>query len=102
MSLFGGRDEKNTGDKISVIAQLRAKSGHEDEVRSMLAKLVEPSQKEPGCIKYNILEDAHYPGSFFTHEQWESEEALDQHLQVNKAGLNKVKAYSGRTSGSAF
>jgi quinol monooxygenase YgiN len=91
MSIFGGNEQK-TGDTISVVAQLRAKSGHEDEVRSMLSKLVEPSQKEPGCIRYNILEDTHYPGSFFTYEEWESEAALDEHLRVNKAGLNKVKA----------
>ena len=91
MSIFGGSDTK-TGDKISVVAQLRARTGKEDEVRSLLSGLVGPSQKEPGCIKYNILEDAHYPGSFFTYEEWESEADLDKHLEVNKAGLNKVKA----------
>ena len=90
MSLFGAG--KTATDRISVIAQLRAKSGHEDEVRSMLEKLVEPSQNEAGCLTYHVLEDKHYPGSFFTYEEWESEEALEEHLQVNKEGLNKVKA----------
>ena len=91
MSFFGN-SETNTGERISVVAQLRAKSGHEDEVRSMLEKLVSPSQKEPGCLTYHILEDKHYPGTFFTHEEWESEDSLDEHLRVNKEGLNKVKA----------
>ncbi len=89
MSLFGG---KTTGDRISVVAQLRAKSGHEDEVRGMLAKLVGPSQKEAGCLTYQVFEDKHYPGSFFTYEEWEAEEALEEHLRVNKEGLNAVKA----------
>lgn len=91
MSLFGGSD-KTTTEKISVVAQIRAKSGHEDEVRSALEKLVGPSQKEAGCIKYNVFEDKHYTGSFFTYEEWESEAALDTHLQVNKEALNKAKA----------
>ena len=91
MSFFGS-DDKRTGERIHVIAQLRAKSGHEDEVRSMLEKLVPASQKEPGCLAYHVLEDSHYPGSFFTQEEWESEDSLDEHLRVNKEGLNKVKA----------
>ncbi len=91
MSLFGSKEEK-TGTKISVIAKIRAKSGHEDKVRTLIAGLVEPSQKEPGCIKYNIFEDHYYTGSFFTYEEWESEAALDQHLQTNKEGLNQLKA----------
>ena len=91
MSFFGGSD-KTEGGKISVIAQIRAKSGSEDEVRSALKKLPESSRKEPGCLAYNVLEDVHYTGSFFTHEEWESETALDAHLQVNKAALDKVKA----------
>ena len=78
MSLFGA---SNT--KISVIAQLRAKSGHEDEVRKALAALAGPSSKEPGCLRYTVFEDAHYTGNFFTYEEWESEDALDQHLQTN-------------------
>ena len=91
MSFFGnGKTE--TGDHISVIAQLRAKSGHEDEVRSMLEKLVQPSQKEAGCLTYHVLEDKHYPGSFFTYEEWKSEDDLEEHLRVNKEGLNQVKA----------
>ena len=91
MSFFGS-DEKHTGERIRVIAQLRAKSGHEDEVRSMLEKLAPASQKEPGCLAYHILEDSYYPGSFFTQEEWESEDFLDEHLLVNKEGLNEVKA----------
>ncbi len=91
MSIFGN-SEASTSSRISVIAQIRAKSGHEDEVRSLLAKLVQPSQKEAGCLTYHVLEDKHYPGSFFTHEEWESEDSLDEHLRINKEGLNKVKA----------
>jgi quinol monooxygenase YgiN len=89
----GRQEEAMAGsEKISVIAQIRAKSGHEDEVRTMMSALPGPSRKEDGCLRYDVLEDKHYPGSFFTYEEWESEAALEKHLQVNKEGLNKVKA----------
>ncbi len=91
MSLFGSSG-KETVDTITVIATTRAKSGHESEVRKGFASLVEPSRKEPGCLHYDVLEDVHYTGRFYTHEVWESETALHTHLHVNKAALDKVKA----------
>ncbi len=91
MSLFSSSD-KPESSKISVIAQIRAKSGHEAEAHALLQQLVEPSRQEPGCIQYDVLQDLYYPGSFFTHEQWETEAALDTHLALHKEGLNKLKA----------
>lgn len=92
MSLFGSNGEKSGSTKISVIATTRAKSGHEDEVRKGFTSLVDPSRKEPGCLRYDILEDKHYTGRFFTYEEWESEDALNQHLELHRADLDKVKA----------
>jgi quinol monooxygenase YgiN len=88
MSLFGNEHEIK---KVSVVAQIRAKSGHEDEVRRAMAGLPAASMKEPGCLSYKVFEDAHYTGSFFTEEEWESEAALDEHLRLNKAILDKTK-----------
>jgi quinol monooxygenase YgiN len=90
MSLFGSKE--GSSEKISVVAQIRAKSGHEDEVRKAFEAVVGPSQKEAGCIAYHLLEDKHYTGSFFTYEEWESEAALETHLTVNKDALNAAKA----------
>ena len=90
MSLFGSSSNKSS--QVSVIATTRAKSGYEDKVRDGFAALVDPSRKEPGCLRYDVLEDVHYTGRFFTYEEWESEEALHTHLHVNKAALDKVKA----------
>ena len=87
---FFGSDKAS--EKIGVIGQIRAKSGHEDEMRKALTALVGPSQKEPGCISYHLFEDKYYTGSFTTIEEWESEEALDVHLRLHKAGLDKAKA----------
>ena len=61
-------------------------------MRKAFVAVVGPSQKETGCLSYHLFEDAHYTGSFFTVEEWESEEALDTHLRVNKAALDQAKA----------
>ena len=89
MSIFNSKEEST---RISVIAQIRAKSGHEAEVRKICEGLVGPSQKEPGCLKYNIYEDKYYTGSFYTYEEWETEDALNVHLETNKTGLNQLKS----------
>ena len=91
MSIFGSNNDKHP-EKITVIAQIRAKSGQEDVVRKAFEGIVGPSSKEAGCISYRLFEDHHYTGSFYTIEEWESEDALDTHLRVNKAALDKSKA----------
>ena len=91
MSLFG-RESVEKGEAISVVAQIRAKAGHEGEVRTMLSGLAEPSKKESGCLKYQVFEDKHYTGSFYTYEEWESEAALEKHLAGAKDALNTAKA----------
>ena len=88
-NLWGGHDA--SGHKISVIAHLRAGSGNEDELRKVMAALVDPSQEEPGCSIYHVLEDKYQPGLFFTYEEWESEEALQHHLEIKKQALEKAK-----------
>ncbi len=85
MAFFGN------GDKINVIAEIMAKSGCEDAVRAMLTSLVEPSRKEKGCKLYLLHEDKKKPGSFWTYEEWTSEEALEEHLVGAKGMLEQAK-----------
>jgi quinol monooxygenase YgiN len=81
------------GARVSVIAEIKAKAGHEEEVRVILHELVWPSRKEPGCEAYHLLEDKHHPGNFSTYEEWESVAALEKHLAGDgaKAALEKAK-----------
>ena len=97
MGLFSRKKQKpseksRSPHQISVIATTRAKAGYEDKVRDAFASLVKPSRKEPGCLRYDILEDVHYTGRIYTYEEWESEEALHAHLHLHKADLDKTKA----------
>ncbi len=79
--------------KISVVAEIKAKAGHEEEVRVILHELVAPTRLEPGCEVYHLLEDKKNPGSFLTYEEWGNIAALQVHLegQGAKGALEKAK-----------
>lgn len=81
------------GAQISVIAEIKAKAGHEEEIRVILHELVGPSRAEAGCEVYHLLEDKKIPGSFSTYEEWESVKFLEAHLggEVAKAALEKAR-----------
>jgi len=81
------------GLRISVIAEIKAKAGHEEEVRVILHEMVRPSLAETGCEVYHLLEDKAKPGSFSTYEEWESVGALQKHLAGDgaKAALEKAQ-----------
>jgi quinol monooxygenase YgiN len=80
------------GFRISVIAEIRAKAGHEEEVRVILHELVRPSLAETGCAVYHLLEDKGHPGSFATYEEWENVGALKKHLAGDGAKAALAKA----------
>lgn len=81
------------GAKISVIAEIKAKAGHEEEIRVILHELVGPSRAEAGCEVYLLLEDKQNPGSFSTYEEWDRIGSLEKHLAGTgaKAALEKAQ-----------
>ena len=69
-------------DLLTVIAYMRAASGKEDELRSALKALIEPTTQEDGYVNYDMHESVEEPGVFFFYENWESAEHLDAHLDA--------------------
>ena len=67
---------------LTVVATVTAKSGLEEEVGSTLAKLVEPTLKEDGCINYDLHKSIENPAVYVFHENWESRAHLDKHLET--------------------
>ncbi len=70
-------------DTVHVIAIFHAGVGKEDEVESILRELIEPTRREAGCTRYDLLrslkgEDG---AEFVFVEEWASEETLDAHGQ---------------------
>lgn len=81
--------------RISVIAEIDAKAGHEEELRVILHELVAPSRAEAGCEVYHLLEDKKKPGTFATYEEWASVALLQKHLAGPgaKAALEKAQPF---------
>ena len=66
---------------ITVIAHIRAKQGFEQAMKDSLSALVAPTLQEQGCINYDLHQDLRDPTLFIFHENWQTEEALDRHLE---------------------
>ncbi len=71
-------------NKVTVIAELRAKPGQEAEVRRRLLSLVEPSRSHSGCINYDLHQSVEDSASFMFHENWCSKAELEQHLDQSE------------------
>ena len=66
--------------EIIVVAELRAKSGMEDRLRTVLLAAVAPSRLEAGNNSYRLHEDTGAPGHFFFYESWKSQQAIEEHM----------------------
>lgn len=68
--------------KLSVVAYVEAKPGMEEQVKSNLQALVEPTRREEGCFNYDLHQSADNPALFVFYENWTSKAALDAHLET--------------------
>jgi len=67
-------------EQISVVAQIRAKSGKEETVKQELLALVQATRAEDGCINYDLHQSLDDNRHFIFYENWVSRKALDEHL----------------------
>ena len=63
-----------------VIAEIVASKEKADQLRALLVPFSETSAKEPGCLKYVLMEVIGEPGRFLTYERWTNKAALDAHM----------------------
>ena len=78
--------------EVTLAARFVAKAGKEEELKSLLKTLVEPTQAEAGCKIYDLYESPE-TGRFFFWELWESQAALSAHAQ--SAHVQKMRAQVG-------
>ena len=64
---------------IHVVARHFARPETVDQVRHVLLGLVKPSRAEPGCLKYELLQNADDPTDFTFVETFASDDALAVH-----------------------
>ena len=65
---------------LTVVAELNAKPGKENDLRDALTGLIELTRSEEGCVEYLLHESTDQRGRFVFYENWKSREALDRHL----------------------
>ena len=80
---------------LTVVAEIHAKSGKEEDLRQVLLGLIGPTRQETGCVQYDLHEDNAAPGRFLFYENWQSREHLDRHqetphLQAFKARMDDL------------
>lgn len=68
-----------TQNLLSVVAEMVAKPGKEDELKRHLLALVAPTLKEEGCVQYDLHQSTSDPARFVFYENWTSREMLDRH-----------------------
>jgi quinol monooxygenase YgiN len=65
---------------LRVVARLVAFPDKVAELKSLLLSIIEPTRKEKGCIKYELLQNQADPTDFTFVEEWESVALLELHL----------------------
>jgi len=67
---------------IIVEGKFRVKPEKREELLSLVSKLIKPSRKDPGSIRYYFMEDTFDKNSFLFFEEWLSKDSLDQHFET--------------------
>lgn len=72
--------------EVIINAILQAKPGKEEELRSELVKVIEPSREEKGCIQYTLHQDTDKAGTFVFMRNGKAKKMLKltlKHLTIN-------------------
>jgi len=84
MPVTGNTPDKTGSDaaQIVVIAHFTAKPGKEEELSTFLRGLVEPTRREPGCIRYELNQDLDDPTAFSFVETFADRAGFDAHCRM--------------------
>jgi quinol monooxygenase YgiN len=66
---------------IHVTARLYSRPDTQEALRRALAALTGPTRAEPGCLRYDLFQNAGQPEEFLFIEQWRTAGDLERHLQ---------------------
>lgn len=66
---------------VKVVAKCTVKKENLDKYIALAEELVQETQKEEGCIFYSLHQDVNDPTVLACIETWETQEALDAHLE---------------------
>ena len=69
-------------NSVRVVARLIAREDSIEKVRVVLTALVDSSRSESGCVSYELLQNSAAGSDFTFIEEWETDAALDAHLET--------------------
>lgn len=68
---------------IKIIAKFTLKPSSVESVKKDIAALEIATRKEAGCISYQFFQDVNNHDLCFAIEEWESQEALNNHMNAD-------------------
>jgi quinol monooxygenase YgiN len=68
--------------RIAVMGHFRLPPEQVEEARAAMARVIEATRAEPGCLAYSYAEDALDRGLIRVAELWESREQLTAHFEA--------------------
>ncbi|HAS40298.1 MAG TPA: antibiotic biosynthesis monooxygenase [Microscillaceae bacterium] len=66
--------------KLTIVANIKAKTDKVDLVKTELEKLIETTRAEQGCLQYDLHQDNENPAHFLFYENWESRDLWQTHM----------------------
>ena len=81
--------------KLTIVANIHAKSDKVELVKAELLKLIPITRAEEGCIQYDLHQDNEKPSHFMFYENWESRELWQTHMNAPH-----LAAYLAATDGA--
>lgn len=81
--------------KLVIVARIQAKPNKHEELERELLILVLQTQKEEGCIQFDLYKDNNEVGVYILWECFVNQYAFDKHLQApyTKAYFEKAKKH---------
>ena len=69
-------------EPVRIIARFTARPEQQQALRETLEDLIEPTRREPGCLRYELWNNQSNPTDFTFIEEWASEAALEAHMRT--------------------
>jgi len=66
---------------LTIIAHIKADKQKVEFLKNELIKLIEPTLKEKGCIRYELNQDNENEDLFIFVESWQTRELWQDHMQ---------------------
>jgi quinol monooxygenase YgiN len=72
-------------EHVRAIAHLTACPDRAEDLNALLTSLLEPTRREAGCLRFELLQNRETPTEFAIVSEWQSERAVQDHIGTSYA-----------------